>query len=242
LLGYGDVGLVCLVYRKKFGDYFCLLGSINAMRKLIKRNFAMTATLLLAVMVQLGQTAPLTYGDIITALSARLPAGMTKQQLVENLIQDVRKRGVDRPLTQDIEDLLRQAGATTNLINAIRQNEPTRLQSGRDKSSQSTESAEVLFWRMIENSNEISEVENYITRVERGEFAGRFKPAAELKLTRLKRAIGEALWTKHRDLAKSLLSYDEVGPFVVGIARIKLGDRYGYIDRTGNQIIPPRQV
>lgn len=73
------------------------------------------------------QVTPLTYPQIITALNTSLPnaAFQTKEQLIEFLIKDVRRRKVDRPLTDDREADLRQAGATDELIEAIRANSPS---------------------------------------------------------------------------------------------------------------------
>lgn len=73
------------------------------------------------------QVTPLTYPQIITALNTTLPnnAFKTKEQLIAFLIADIRRRKVDRPLTQDREDDLRQAGATDELIQVIRANSPS---------------------------------------------------------------------------------------------------------------------
>jgi formylglycine-generating enzyme required for sulfatase activity len=73
------------------------------------------------------QTRPLTYPQIITALNTTLPndAFKTKQQLIAFLISDVKRRKVDKPLTPDREDDLRQAGATDELIDVIRANSPS---------------------------------------------------------------------------------------------------------------------
>lgn len=71
------------------------------------------------------QSGPLTYPQLLTALNARLPAGMTHAKLLAKLITDVNSRKVDKQLTPDIEDILRQAGATDELIDAIRNNSPS---------------------------------------------------------------------------------------------------------------------
>jgi hypothetical protein len=52
----------------------------------------------------------------------------------------------------------------------------------------SSNSGETAFWSAIENSNDIANFENYLTRVRNGEFRGIYKAAAELKLTQLKKA------------------------------------------------------
>lgn len=204
------------------------------MRDLIKRNLAMTATLLLAVMVQLGQIAPLKYGDIITALSARLPAGMTKQQLVENLIQDVKKRGVDRPLTPDIEDLLRQAGATNDLMITIRQNAP----QGGGVGSLTTRkgNSEEVFWESIENSDDATDFEDYFYRITRGEFAGTFRAVAEVKLLRIMSSKSKAGWSHLRAIASNLAKYDKVYGFFDGLAlAINADGTRIYVDKLGHE-------
>ena len=72
------------------------------------------------------QTRPITYPQLITALGSKIPnpTFKTKEQLITFLIADVKKRKVDKPLTQDREDDLRQAGATDELIEVIRANSP----------------------------------------------------------------------------------------------------------------------
>lgn len=67
---------------------------------------------------------PLTYPKVLTALDATLPKGWTKQTLIEKLIADVKRLKVDKPLTPDREDDLRQDGATDELIKVIRTNSP----------------------------------------------------------------------------------------------------------------------
>jgi TonB family protein len=68
----------------------------------------------------------LTYPEISTALNAKLPnqSFQNKEQLLRFIIVQVRNRKVDKPLTQDREEDLRQAGATDELIDAIRANSP----------------------------------------------------------------------------------------------------------------------
>lgn len=88
-------------------------------------RFAMVLLLMALTFTPLtAQTAPLTYPELLTALNAKLPKGMTKQKLIANLIADVRRRKLDKPLSKDIEVLLRQAGAPNGLIDEIRQNSP----------------------------------------------------------------------------------------------------------------------
>lgn len=72
------------------------------------------------------QTKPLTYPEIITALNTKLPnkAFKTRTELISWLIAQINRRKLDKPLTADREDDLRQAGATGELIEAIRRNSP----------------------------------------------------------------------------------------------------------------------
>ena len=72
------------------------------------------------------QTKPLTYPDIITALNSKIPnqSFKNKTQLINFLISAINQRKVDKPLTADREDDLRQAGATDDLIAAIKTNSP----------------------------------------------------------------------------------------------------------------------
>lgn len=66
----------------------------------------------------------LTYPEIMTALASKLPnrSFKTKRDLIKFLITQIRQRRVDKPLTESREDDLRQAGATSELIDAIRAN------------------------------------------------------------------------------------------------------------------------
>ncbi|HMQ02384.1 MAG TPA: tetratricopeptide repeat protein [Pyrinomonadaceae bacterium] len=70
--------------------------------------------------------APLTYPELITALQTRLPnqSFRTKPELINWLITQIRRRKMDRPLTSDREADLRQAGATQELIDAVKANAP----------------------------------------------------------------------------------------------------------------------
>ncbi len=71
------------------------------------------------------QTKPLTYPDIVTALNAKLPAQFkSKSQFITWLISQIKERKIDKPLNESREEDLRQAGATDELIEAIRQNSP----------------------------------------------------------------------------------------------------------------------
>ncbi|NOT46893.1 MAG: TonB family protein [Acidobacteria bacterium] len=75
------------------------------------------------------QTGPLTYPEVNTALQTKLPNNIfkTKPQLIAFIITQVKKRKMDKPLTADREDDLRQAGATEELIQVIRSNSPSAV-------------------------------------------------------------------------------------------------------------------
>ena len=61
-----------------------------------------------------------------TALQVKLPnqSFKDKAELIDWLIRQVNSRKIDKPLTRDREDDLRQAGATDELIVAIKANSP----------------------------------------------------------------------------------------------------------------------
>jgi TonB family protein len=68
----------------------------------------------------------LTYTALDTALKTKLPnqSFKTFPDLIKWLIIQVKSRKVDRPLTDERENALRQSGATDELIDAIRGNSP----------------------------------------------------------------------------------------------------------------------
>lgn len=68
----------------------------------------------------------LTYPEIITALQSKLPnrSFKNKAELVTWIITQVGLRKLDKPLSEDREDDLLQAGAPKELIDAIRENSP----------------------------------------------------------------------------------------------------------------------
>ena len=73
------------------------------------------------------QTKPLTYPEMFTALKTKLPnsAFANKTDLVNWLIEQIKERKVDKPLTKSREEDLRQAGADEELIATIRSNSPS---------------------------------------------------------------------------------------------------------------------
>lgn len=68
----------------------------------------------------------LTYPELNTALQVKLPnqSFKNKAELTNWLLLQIKLRKVDKPLTKDREDDLRQAGATDELIAAIKANSP----------------------------------------------------------------------------------------------------------------------
>ncbi len=69
--------------------------------------------------------ARLTYPEINTALQAKLPSQFkNRSDLIKWLALQIQRRKMDKPLTKDREDDLRQAGATDELIAVIRANSP----------------------------------------------------------------------------------------------------------------------
>ena len=68
----------------------------------------------------------LTYPEINTALQTKLPnqSFKNKTELIKWIMIQVKQRKIDKPLTRDREDDLRQAGATDELIEIIRENSP----------------------------------------------------------------------------------------------------------------------
>ncbi|MBX7173920.1 MAG: hypothetical protein K1X72_23320 [Pyrinomonadaceae bacterium] len=77
------------------------------------------------------QTSPINYPEINTALKTKLPNRVfkTKDQLITWVISQIKIRKVDKPLTKDREEDLKQAGATEELIEVIRQNSPALTES-----------------------------------------------------------------------------------------------------------------
>ncbi len=91
----------------------------------------LTFTAVLAVSIlfceQIQAQSKLTYPELNTALKTKLPNSVfkNKAELLTFLITQIKRRKVDKPLTADREDELRQAGATDELIAAIKVNSPS---------------------------------------------------------------------------------------------------------------------
>ena len=101
------------------------------MKKIYRLKFAPLASLIISIAAILvchsnsvAQTSPLTYPEIITALNSSVPNAVfkNKAEVIEFLIDDIKKRKVNRPLTPDREDDLNISGATPLLIQTIREN------------------------------------------------------------------------------------------------------------------------
>ncbi|HTH37117.1 MAG TPA: TonB family protein [Pyrinomonadaceae bacterium] len=90
--------------------------------------FLPIAAVILMVSVPLDAKAQsrLTYPEISTALNAKLPnqSFQNKTELIKFIITQVKNRRVDKPLTPDLEEDLRQSGATEELLSVIRVNSP----------------------------------------------------------------------------------------------------------------------
>ena len=70
---------------------------------------------------------PITYPELSTALQTKLPnqSFRTKDELISWLIIQIKRRKMDKPLTKDREDDLRQAGATDLMIQTVKANSPS---------------------------------------------------------------------------------------------------------------------
>lgn len=99
---------------------------------------------------------------------------------------------------------------------------------------------EAAYWQAIENSDDFQDFEVYLTKCQRGEFAGLYKATAMLKLYRLKKAYAPRAWAKFMPIAKRLTKYDYVSEFSEGLASVRLDDKFGFINRSGEEIVPPK--
>lgn len=98
-----------------------------------RKLLTISASILTAAVVACGSSSvfaqapsPLTYPELMTALQTRVPnsAFRTKDELIRWVTTQVRTRKVDKPLTKDREEDLRQAGAPDAMIAAIRESSP----------------------------------------------------------------------------------------------------------------------
>jgi hypothetical protein len=118
-----------------------------------------------------------------------------------------------------------------------------------DDSGSAAGSAESALWKEIENSSDETEISGYLARVNNGELPGAFRAIAEVKLNRIRKARAPEQWARIRSAAKELLKFSYVEPtFSEGYARVMLGEadefgrggNYGFIDRSGVVVIPPK--
>jgi len=88
--------------------------------------FGVTVLLCHSVASQIPEK-PLTYPEVITSLQTKTPNASfkTRAALLKFVIERIRSRKIDKPLTKDREEDLRQAGATEEFIAAVRSNSPT---------------------------------------------------------------------------------------------------------------------
>jgi hypothetical protein len=138
---------------------------------------------------------------------------------------------------------------STNVSDTYRANELLLAVSGRQVEPSFSAGSEVIsgeaaFWHAIENSPEIADFKSYLVRCLKGEFAGVYKPAAELKLSRLTKPLAAATWTKIRPTARLLMSYDLAYLISSNLILISSGGwnatRWGLIDRSGRRILQPK--
>ncbi len=96
--------------------------------KVLKLITVLAAALSMCYTTVFAQPAnkPLTYPEIVTALQTKLPNNVFKSraELLKFVIAQVHRRKVDKPLTSDRQEDLQQAGATEELLTAIRSNSP----------------------------------------------------------------------------------------------------------------------
>ena len=124
------------------------------------------------------QNGPLTYPMIITGLRSDLRKGMAREMVIQRLISDVGSRKVDKPLTQDREADLRQAGATEELIDAIKKNSPPlKVEAkpvvpdlgGRDQEA----------WDLVKNSKDSADFKFFLQEFPTGANAEKAKVRIE---------------------------------------------------------------
>ncbi len=110
-------------------------------------------------------------------------------------------------------------------------------------SNQSTVApGEASFWRLVENSDEINDLEEYLSRVKSKEFVGAFSSLAESKLIRLRKSRSDIGWAKLSATARMLLQFDRVWWVSIdGIDHsftVKLDGTYRGIDKAGKPVEP----
>jgi len=118
------------------------------------------------------------------------------------LVQILDKCSVGFHLTEEFENQLRRAGATANVINAIRRNEPPRESEEALKLK-----AELMLWESVRDSKQIDLVHEYLGRYPNGQF----KSVARLRVGELmpkrdRPAIESAIQAKRWAEAEGLIA------------------------------------
>ncbi len=100
------------------------LGASPELIEAIRLNSINSKSVTTQSTVTRSNNAPLTYPQIITALNAKVPNKVyrNKTEVINYLIQAIKVRKIDAPLTKDIENLLLQSGASQILIKTIKEN------------------------------------------------------------------------------------------------------------------------
>lgn len=78
--------------------------------------------------IQAQQEKHLNFNDIRETLVSKSHISKTTEEINEQLVTDIRKRGVSFILTSEDEDALKKAGGSDLLIKSIRENLPKRLE------------------------------------------------------------------------------------------------------------------
>jgi hypothetical protein len=158
------------------------------------------------------------YDQMVKAISADVWRNSNKQQLPW-------KEG---NTLQDFYFVGKGENVVNNTIRADKSNETVA----------ETKGGEAAFWRTIENSDDLADFENYLSRSNSGEFTGTYKSSAELKIAQIKKAKNVAVWSNLSGMARILLKYDDVRLFSEGLAAVRGSSKSGFIDKTGTEIIP----
>lgn len=98
---------------------------------------------------------------------------------------------------------------------------------------------EAIFWQTIEKSNQTKDFYIYLDKCLNGEFNGTYKTIAENNIGRLKKEATNA-WSKFSGIARNLIKYAWIEPFSEEMAEVELDGKWGFVDKTGREIIPPK--
>jgi formylglycine-generating enzyme required for sulfatase activity len=138
--------------------------------KLYDRSYVLTLGLLAATLTQPVRAAapqdsqqakrPIRRDGLVKALQLN---ALTAKELADL----IRKRGVDFKLTPEIETELREAGATQEVIEAVRESYRETAASRVDPAQQ-----ELAFWNSIQSSNDPEDFKDYLEKYPDGLYAG----------------------------------------------------------------------